>query len=111
MRVLLDHCVDVRLVLYLERHEVTATKDLGWENLSNGALLSAAETEGFQAFITVDKNLRHQQNVSKLRLAVLTLASRYSALEDIVPLVPAIQGWLDRNLAPGSDVVIGAGPG
>jgi hypothetical protein len=44
----------------------------GWSQLGNGALLSAAETK-FEALITTDRNLRHQQNLSGLHLAILVL--------------------------------------
>ena len=40
--------------------------------LDNGALLAAAEAQ-FDALITTDKNLRYQQNLTGLRLAVLVL--------------------------------------
>jgi len=45
---------------------------MGWMQLSNGALLKAAETE-FDIFITTDRNLRYQQNITSLRLAILIL--------------------------------------
>ena len=40
--------------------------------MTNGALLRAAD-EKFDAFIASDRNLRHQQNVTGLRLAILIL--------------------------------------
>lgn len=45
---------------------------MGWHELENGALLAAAEAE-FDALITTDQNLRHQQNLSQRRLAILVL--------------------------------------
>ncbi len=45
---------------------------MGWMQLSNGALLQAAEAQ-FDVFITTDRNLRHQQNVEGLHLAILIL--------------------------------------
>jgi len=32
------------------------TKDLGWDSLTNGELLRAAEAAAFQVFVTTDKN-------------------------------------------------------
>jgi hypothetical protein len=40
--------------------------------LENGDLLAPAE-KAFDAFVTTDKNLRYQQNLSKRRLAILVL--------------------------------------
>jgi hypothetical protein len=45
---------------------------MAWNNLDNGALLKAAETQ-FDALVTTDRNLRYQQNLSGLRLAILVL--------------------------------------
>jgi len=45
---------------------------MGWMQLSNGALLRAAEAQ-FDVLITIDRNLRHQQNIIGLRLAILIL--------------------------------------
>ena len=45
---------------------------MGWDDLDNGALLKAAETR-FDALITTDRNLRYQQNLTGLRLAILVL--------------------------------------
>ena len=45
---------------------------MGWATLSNGDLLAAAE-KSFDAFITTDQNLRHQQNLAGRRLTILIL--------------------------------------
>jgi len=45
---------------------------MAWGELDNGALLAAAEIE-FDALITIDQNLRHQQNMAGRRLAVFVL--------------------------------------
>jgi hypothetical protein len=45
---------------------------MAWTELDNGALLKAAE-EHFDALITTDQNLPHQQNLRGRRLAILVL--------------------------------------
>jgi len=45
---------------------------MGWSELDNGTLLAAAETE-FDAIITTDQSMRHQQNLAGRRLAILIL--------------------------------------
>jgi len=40
--------------------------------LSNGALLRAADAQ-FDALITTDRNLRHQQDLAAYRLAIVVL--------------------------------------
>ena len=45
---------------------------MGWAELDNGSLLAAAEVK-FDIFVTTDQNLRYQQNLSEVRLAILVL--------------------------------------
>jgi len=46
---------------------------IGWERLGNGELISAAESEGFEVFVSSDKNLRYQQNLFGRRVALVIL--------------------------------------
>jgi len=43
--------------------------------LSNGDLLAVADQEGFEVFVTTDKNLRNQQSLGGLRIAIVVLSS------------------------------------
>jgi len=45
---------------------------MGWSELTNGNLLTAAEN-AFDLFITTDKNLRYQQNLRERKLVILVL--------------------------------------
>jgi hypothetical protein len=40
-------------------------QELGWDTLTNGELLSAAEKGAFEVFLTTDKDIRYQQNLGK----------------------------------------------
>ena len=60
MVVLLDQGVPAPLRHYLSRHTVKTASDHGWATLANGDLLNAAEAQGFDVFVTTDKNLRYQ---------------------------------------------------
>ncbi len=105
MRVLLDNCVDTRLCTYIENHEVVHVIDRGWDALSNGKLLSAAAADGFDVLVTVDKNLRHQQNFAKRRIGLVVLSPLFTTLEYLVPLVPQLQRALD-NPEPDVPIVV-----
>ena len=72
MRILFDQGTPAPLRHALPGHSVTTTAELGWDTLSNGDLLEAAE-QSFDAFVTTDKNLRYQQNMSGRRIAILVL--------------------------------------
>ena len=56
----------------LTGHAVSTAFELGWATLTNGELLSRA-VKDFDILITTDQNLRYQQDLSHLRLAVLVL--------------------------------------
>ena len=54
------------------RLPVTA-RSRGWNTLSNGALLSAAEEAGFDLLLTTDRRIRYQQNLRARRIALVVL--------------------------------------
>ena len=48
MRILLDECVDERLRHLFHEHDCQTARYAGFAGLKNGALLLAAEAEGFR---------------------------------------------------------------
>jgi len=68
-----------------------------WAKLENSDLLGAAEGR-FDAFITADRSLRYQQNLSGRRLAILILPTTnwMEICEHVPEIVAAVAG-----LAPG----------
>jgi hypothetical protein len=75
MLVLFDHSVPAPLVPYLSGHAVTEARTRGWDTLSNGGLLAEAERAGFDVFVTADKNIQYQQNLSGRKIAVVVLST------------------------------------
>ena len=73
MRILLDESVPVQVRRALHDHSVSTTVEMGWRGISNGELLDRAEAEGVELVIVADKNLRHQQNLTRRRIAILEL--------------------------------------
>ena len=74
----------------LPGHDVTHAKDLGWENLGNGKLLAAASDAEFVVMLTVDKNIKHQQNLEELPVSVVELDIPDSRLPAIVAIAPSL---------------------
>ena len=85
MKILLDECVDRRFARDLVRHEVITVQKRGWSGIKNGELLALAEKE-FDAFVTVDRKLAAQQDLTKLKMAVVLLRARTNRLEHLRPL-------------------------
>jgi len=75
VRILFDQGTPVPLRRHLSTHQVETVFERGWSTLTNGELLAVAVRGGFEVFVTTDKNLRDQQNVGKLRIAVIVLSS------------------------------------
>lgn len=73
MLILFDQGTPVPLRNALVGHTVRTAYEQGWSTLTNGELLRAAEAEGFEAFVTTDRQLRFQQAVSGRKLAILVL--------------------------------------
>ena len=48
---------------------------MGWDRLTNGELLVAAEENGFDLLLTTDKNIRYQQNLTGRKIAVVVLGN------------------------------------
>lgn len=88
MRLLLDECVPRRLKRELSAHEVFTVDEAGFKGLKNGKLIAAAVGNEFNALITVDRNIQHQQNKEKLPIAVLILSAYSNRYESLSPLIP-----------------------
>jgi hypothetical protein len=76
MLILFDHSTPAPLRYALKGHVVVEAVERGWERLVNGALLDAAEAEGFELFVTADKNIRYQQNLTGRKSQLLFLEMR-----------------------------------
>ena len=72
MRILFDQGVPVPLRKKLTGHEVTTSKEKGWDQITNGDLITQAETL-FDVFVSTDQNLKYQQNLKNRKIAILVL--------------------------------------
>jgi predicted nuclease of predicted toxin-antitoxin system len=104
MRLLLDESVPAKLRRHLPTHEVRTVVEMGWSGVKNGKLLALAAAD-FEAFVTVDKNMPYQQNLSALPIALVVLDSFSNELHALVPLVSRLEREL-AALAPKSYVLV-----
>ena len=82
----------------MKGHEVVEAVERGWEKLANGDLLDAAEAAGFELFVTADKNIRYQQNLTSRQITIVVLGNSTRR---------AVRRYLDQI----ASVVAGAKPG
>ncbi len=94
MRILLDECVPRPLRRSLPGHDVRTVREMGWVGKKNGELLSLMAAAGFEVLLTVDQNLRHQQNLAAAGVAVVVMVASTNRLADLEPLVPAVEAAL-----------------
>jgi predicted nuclease of predicted toxin-antitoxin system len=105
VKILLDECVDRRFARDLIGHEVTTVPGRGWAGIKNGDLLTLAVKE-FEVFVTVDRQLATQQDLTKFKMAIVLLRARTNRLEDIRPLAGELIEKLPRAIA-GQLITIG----
>ena len=70
-------------------HEATTVPQSGWAGIKNGKLLALAATK-FDVFLTADRNIEFQQNLSALPIAIVIVLAKSNRMEDVRPLVPEI---------------------
>jgi hypothetical protein len=90
MLALFDHGTPRSIPRFLVDHTVIQAKARGWDRLSNGKLLQAAEEAGFDVLLTTDKNIRYQQNLEGRSMAIVVLGN---------PQRPAVHRHMDRVVA------------
>lgn len=73
--------------------------------MDNGRLLALAATQ-FDVFVTADRNLSFQQNVTGLEIAVIALHAKTNRLADLKPLVPRLLQAIDAA-RPGEVQLVG----
>src|SRR6266566_481774 len=100
MRVLLDHCVPKRLRTLLAGHDVKTARQMGWEMLKNGALLTEAAIQ-FDVFLSVDKKLQFEQNLATLPMTLVILDSDSNAFTELAQFGPHLRTLLGTQLKLG----------
>ncbi len=96
-KIILDENLPVPLRLLLSDFDVVTVQFQGWSGTQNGELIALIEGN-FDIFITGDKNLRYQQNISGRKLAIVELP--YTRMAQLEPLVPRIHAAILR-ITPG----------
>lgn len=105
MKLLLDENLPKRLKQDFFEYEIYTVRDMGWNGKKNGELLKLLLEDGFDVFLTFDKNLQYQQNFNKYSLPVLVLNARDNSYSTLSNLVPQIKAVLLQPLLAGSSEI------
>ena len=88
MRILFDQGTPDPLKQSLTLHSVSTAFEKGWSRLRNGALLSAAEADGYDVLVSTDTSLKYQQNLSVRRIAIVVLlTTSWPRIQRVIPFV------------------------
>lgn len=94
IRILLDENLPRKLKWALDAETITVP-ERGWGGIKNGKLLKKAAIE-FDAMLTMDRGIEYQQNISNLDLCLIVVSAVSNDIDDLLPLVPAIQEALTK---------------
>jgi len=91
MKILLDESLPRKLRndFGLE-HEVWTVRDKKWLGKKNGELLRLIIDDGFDVFVTVDRNLPYQQNLDFLPFKIAVLCAKNNRWETLKELLPKL---------------------
>lgn len=103
MRVLFDQGTPVPLRQFLASHTVTTVYEQGWSTTRNGDLLRLADQQMFEVFLKTDRNLKYQQNLKELHIAIVVLpTTSWPVIQKHTAKIAAV---LD-SIAPGDIIEI-----
>lgn len=75
MKILFDQGTPVPLRDHIQSHQIDTVYERGWSQLRNGELLTNAEQDGYQVFVTTDQKLKYQQSLKDRMIAIVVLRS------------------------------------
>jgi len=101
----LDECLPQIFADDLTDHDVVSVRKAGFAGLRNGDLLKRIDAAGFEAFITVDRNLPNEQRLAGLSFGVVVLRAKSNRLVHLRPLKRQILSAL-KTLKPGHVAII-----
>jgi predicted nuclease of predicted toxin-antitoxin system len=103
-----DECVPrkVKFLFAAEGMFCETVRDAGWSGRENGELLSLAEQQ-YDVLVTIDRNIRHQQNLTGRKISILIIRTVSNDYEDIRPHIPAAVEAL-KSIRTGQFVEVGS---
>jgi hypothetical protein len=104
MRILLDECVHAGIKKAFPGHTVQTVPEAGWSGIKNGKLLALVAGH-FDVFLTIDQNIRHQQNLANLPFAILFVSVPNNMIDSYLPLFDLMRKTAQK-LRPGEIAII-----
>ena len=98
MKILLDENLPKQLKAdFGPEYDVRTVRDMGWLGKKNGELLGLIVFNGFDFFVTIDKNLRYQQNLDRIELKIFLLLAVNNRRETLQELVAKMKDKIEEG--------------
>lgn len=91
MKILLDECVPQKFKKDLEEFDVSTVAELHWKGIKNGQLLQLMVDNHFDILLTIDKNLKYEQDIGKFPITIIILRVVRSKVELMRLLIPHLK--------------------
>jgi predicted nuclease of predicted toxin-antitoxin system len=104
VRILLDECVPARLKEAFPGHAVQSVTETEWRTSKDGPLLNLAQKH-FDVFVTVDRGLATQNDLTKFRLGVIVARVPNNRLDGFVPIFEMLNAAAGR-VRPGQAIYV-----
>ena len=101
LKILLDENIDVNFKDELTGFDIYTVKENGWTGIENGKLLELVIRNNYNIFITLDSNLRYQQNLSKINLHIIVIKTKDSRLAHLKLFTAKLKYTLDNLIKEG----------
>ncbi len=98
MKILLDENLPKKLkIQFAAEHELFTVREKNWNGRRNGELLGLMSRAGFDAFVTMDKNLRHQQNLKRFPVKIYILGAPNNKIETLTAYIEKLAAILQQS--------------
>lgn len=98
MRILLDENLPLKLKAdFGEGFEVKTVRDMEWLGTKNGKLLKLIEENKFDIFVTIDKNLKNQQNLNTYQFSIFLLLAKDNRRNTLQTLIYKVKDIVTSN--------------
>jgi len=88
MKLLFDESLPRQLADHFpDDFEIHTVQRMGWAGSKNGDLLRLAGSHGFDALITADQGIEHQQNIDRLPVPVVAMIAQRTRVQELRLLV------------------------
>lgn len=98
MKILLDENLPKQLKAdFGPDYQVWTVRDMGWLGKKNGELLGLIVFNGFDYFVTLDKNLQYQQNLDRIELKIFLLLATNNRRETLQTFVEKVKNKIKEG--------------